>query len=144
MVLDVNDLVLKVIYYGILFVVFVGVPSLLIFNCIKVFKSPEYNKLDKISSIFHIFTITFYIPMSLFSVMQLISNVNIQTTLQEILWNIWCYLGISIPVISIVNIVFSFILRKNKKSWLGLTIQFVPLAFFALYYTLACILQYMG
>lgn len=95
-------------------------------------KKETNNQLDKIGFIFNIILSVLYVPMSLcgiFSLFAADSMFMYSESVQSII-DFLISIGITLPFTSIFGIGLSVIFRKNGKSILSFTIQFVPLLLF--------------
>ncbi len=99
------------------------------------------NKLDKFGRVFNIILSVAYIPLSLFSwLLQMASESTIDATnpLYKTLINVFCVISFFIPLLCIVGIIMSVILRKKGYSIFSFVIQFVPLVLFILNLVFLC------
>ncbi len=95
-------------------------------------KKENYNKLDNTGFIFNIILSVLYIPMSLYGIFSLFAADSMfmySETIQKII-HFMITIGISLPIVSVLGIVLSVILRKKGKRILSFIIQFVPLILF--------------
>lgn len=91
------------------------------------------NKLDKVGAIFNIVLSILYIPLSYISIMMvMVSDVFSANQLYNNLISIFCYITITFPLICIISIALSVILRIKGKSIASFRIQFLPLVVFTL------------
>ena len=93
------------------------------------------KKLDKIGKIFNIILGVTYIPLSLFGwLLQMASESTIDATnpLYITLIEIFCIISFFVPLLCIVGIVISIILRKKGYSKSSFIVQFIPLVIFIL------------
>jgi Na+-driven multidrug efflux pump len=91
------------------------------------------NKLDKLGSIFNIILSIIYFPISGFSMLMFTaseSTIGVANKLYISLITIFCYITISIPLICIICVALSVILRIKGKSIISFYIQFLPLVIF--------------
>lgn len=99
------------------------------------------KKIDKLSRLFNIILGVIYIPLSLFSwLLQMASESTTDATnpLYVSLIEIFCIISFIIPLLCIVGIIVSVILRKKGFSISSFVIQFLPLAIFILNLILLC------
>ena len=92
----------------------------------------NYSKLDKIGFVFNIILSVLYIPMSLYGIFSLFaadSMFRYPEPIQKII-GIMITIGITLPFVSVLGIVFSVVFRKKGKRILSFIIQFVPLILF--------------
>lgn len=99
------------------------------------------KKIDKLGRVFNIILGIAYIPLSLFSwLLQMVSESTIDATnpLYITLIEIFCIISFIIPLLCIVGIIISVVLRKKGYSISSVVIQFLPLAIFILNIILLC------
>lgn len=96
------------------------------------FKKRDYNKLDRLSFIFNIILSICYVPISLFGFFSVFAadSMSMHAKFIQKIIEIMIVIGLTIPYVSILSILFSVILRKKGKSILGFIIQFIPLILF--------------
>ena len=102
--------------------------------CIFLPKRVQYNKLDKIGLVLNIILSVIYVPISLFGVFSVMmaDAMHMYSETVKIILSFMIYLGISLPIISIVSIALSVFFRKKGKSVLSFFLQFIPLFVFAI------------
>ena len=102
--------------------------------CVFLPKRMQYNKLDKIGLVFNIILSVIYVPISLFGVFSVMmaDAMHMYSETVKIILSFMIYLGISLPIISIVSIALSVFFRKKGKSVLSFFLQFIPLFVFAI------------
>ena len=95
-------------------------------------KDYEYNELDKKGVVFNIILSVIYIPMSIAGVFTVFFADNLSgfTQTKLALLYIAIYIGLSIPLASIVSIFTSVVARKRGKSKFSFAVQFIPIAIF--------------
>ena len=97
-------------------------------------KKENYNKLDKIGFIFNIILSVLYVPMSLYGIFSIFAADSMfmySETVQKII-ELMITIGITLPFVSVLGLVFSVVFRKKGKQILGFTIQFIPLILFVI------------
>lgn len=95
-------------------------------------KKESYNKLDKTGFIFNIILSILYVPISLYGIFSLFAADSMfmySETIQKVI-DLMITIGITLPFVSVLGIVFSVVFRKKGKRILSFTIQFVPLILF--------------
>lgn len=102
--------------------------------CIFLPKRVQYSKLDKIGLVLNIILSVIYVPISLFGVFSVMmaDAMHMYSETVKIILSFMIYLGISLPIISIVSISLSVFFRKKGKSVLSFFLQFIPLFVFAI------------
>ena len=102
--------------------------------CVFLPKRMQYNKLDKIGLVLNIILSVIYVPISLFGVFSVMmaDAMHMYSETVKIILSFMIYLGISLPIISIVSIALSVFFRKKGKSVLSFFLQFIPLFVFAI------------
>lgn len=102
--------------------------------CVFLPKRVQYNKLDKIGLVLNIILSVIYVPISLFGVFSVMmaDAMHMYSETVKIILSFMIYLGISLPIISIVSIALSVFFRKKGKSVLSFFLQFIPLFVFAI------------
>ena len=102
--------------------------------CVFLPKKVQYNKLDKIGLVLNIILSVIYVPISLFGVFSVMmaDAMHMYSETVKIILSFMIYLGISLPIISIVSIALSVFFRKKGKSVLSFFLQFIPLFVFAI------------
>lgn len=102
--------------------------------CVFLPKRVQYNKLDKIGLALNIILSVIYVPISLFGVFSVMmaDAMHMYSETVKIILSFMIYLGISLPIISIVSIALSVFFRKKGKSVLSFFLQFIPLFVFAI------------
>ena len=95
-------------------------------------KKESYNKLDKTGIIFNIILSIIYVPISLYGIFSLFAADSMfmySETIQKVI-DLMITIGITLPFVSVLGIMFSVVFRKKGKRILSFTIQFVPLILF--------------
>ena len=102
--------------------------------CVFLPKRVQYNKLDKIGLVLNIILSVIYVPISLFGVFSVMiaDAMQMYSETVKIILSFMIYLGISLPIISIVSIALSVFFRKKGKSVLSFFLQFIQLFVFAI------------
>ena len=102
--------------------------------CVFLPKRVQYNKLDKIGLVLNIILSVIYVPISLFGVFSVMiaDAMHMYSETVKIILSFMIYLGISLPIISIVSIALSVFFRKKGKSVLSFFLQFIQLFVFAI------------
>lgn len=96
-------------------------------------KKDNYKNLDRIGFIFNIILSVLYVPLSLYGIFSLFfadSMFMYSETIQKII-ELMIAIGITLPFVSVLSIVFSVVFRKKGKQILSFTVQFIPLVLFA-------------
>ncbi|MBO5726682.1 MAG: hypothetical protein J6S00_06445 [Clostridia bacterium] len=95
-------------------------------------KKAVYNKLDKAGFILNIVLSVIYVPMSFIGVFSLFAadSMSMYSDTIQMIIEIMIYIGITLPFMSVIDIVLSVILRKRGKRILSFVIQFIPLILF--------------
>lgn len=95
-------------------------------------KKAVYNKLDKAGFILNIVLSVIYVPMSFVGVFSLFAadSMSMYSDTIQMIIEIMIYIGITLPFMSVIDIVLSVILRKRGKRILSFVIQFIPLILF--------------
>ena len=81
-------------------------------------KKENYNKLDKIGFIFNIILSVLYVPMSLYGIFSLFAADSMfmySEAIQKII-DLMITIGITLPFVSALSIVFSVIFRKKRTG----------------------------
>jgi len=93
------------------------------------------SKLDKVGVIFNTVLSILYFPLSAFSMLMFMASeatIGATNQLYIMLIRIFCYITITVPLICIISITLSVILRIKGKSIASFCIQFLPIIVFIL------------
>lgn len=98
-------------------------------------ESLPVKPLDKVGRVFNIILSVLYVPLSLFSwLLAMASEATIDATNQLFitLINVFCGITMTIPLLCVVGIMWSVLLRKKGYSVISFVVQFLPLVIFIL------------
>ena len=98
-------------------------------------KWEEYSKIDKVGIITNIILSFLYVPLANVSLLLLMASegtMSVTNQLYITLIDIFCWITVSVPVLCIVCIISSVILRKKRKSIISFIVQFIPIMVFLL------------
>lgn len=96
-------------------------------------KGYKYNTLDKVGIATNVVLSLLYVPLSWAGITMLFFFDNPEVNVvQLVILYISVIMGISIPIMSMLSIASSVILRKRGFSKISFAVQFVPIALFVL------------